>query len=127
MKKGKYVLMGFGWVLFGAMIITLMGFAVMLLWNWLIPELFAGSTITFIQSIGLILLAKLLTGFGGWGRNHSWGKGHHYKSHYWKKRWDEKLANMSPEEKERFKAMYYDRCGWKSFREEKKETEAAAE
>lgn len=121
MKKGKYFLLGLGWVALAALFITLMGLAVMALWNWLIPELFTGPTITFIQSIGLILLAKLLTGFGGWGRHGGWKRGHHYKSHYWKQKWESKIANMTPEEREKFKTMYYDRCGWRGFREEKKQ------
>jgi ABC-type multidrug transport system fused ATPase/permease subunit len=112
MKKGKFIIMGLGWVVFGALIFTLMGLAVMYLWNWLIPDLFGGSAITFIQAIGLILLAKLLTGFGGWGgRYGGWKKGHHYNN-YWKQRWEAKLSSMTPEEKEKFKSMYYHRCGW---------------
>lgn len=36
------------------------GFIVMLLWNWLMPILFALPTITFIQTLGLLLLLKFL-------------------------------------------------------------------
>lgn len=78
----------------GAAMITLMGFATMWLWNWLIPELFNGSTVTFWQAIGLIALGKLLTGFMGMGR-HGWSKHkhggwNHEKAKYWKQRMDEK-------------------------------------
>lgn len=38
---------------------------VMLLWNALIPDLFHGPEIAYLQAIGLSVLAKLLIGFGG--------------------------------------------------------------
>ncbi len=97
---------------FTAMIIA-MSFVVMLLWNWLIPDLFSGSEVTFIQAAGLLLLAKILTGFSGW-RKHDWGGSHvmNHKQQYWKQRWEQKMANMTPEEREKFKHQYYDRCGW---------------
>ena len=37
---------------------------VMYLWNWLVPVLFGGATITFWQSFGLCILIGLLTGLG---------------------------------------------------------------
>lgn len=46
--------------------ILLFGYVIMLLWNWLMPEIFGLTTITFWQAIGLGLLSKLLLGgFGG--------------------------------------------------------------
>ncbi|HOP65338.1 MAG TPA: hypothetical protein PK906_18310, partial [Spirochaetota bacterium] len=42
--------------------------AVKLLWNWLMPELFGLTSITFLQAFGLILLARLLV--GGFHRDH---------------------------------------------------------
>lgn len=41
-------------------VIIVYGSAVKYLWNWLVPELFKGPTISFYQAIGLILLTKLL-------------------------------------------------------------------
>ncbi len=113
MKKGKWFLYGIGWLVAGAAMISLMGLATMYLWNWLIPALFNGNVITFLQAIGLIALGKLLTGFmgmGGWrGRRRC---GHHHHGH-WRGKWESKMHNMSPEEREKFKQYYYDRCGWK--------------
>ncbi|MFI5172600.1 MAG: hypothetical protein ACHQFW_09425, partial [Chitinophagales bacterium] len=117
-------------VLACAAMITLMGFATMYLWNWLIPALFSGPVITFIKALGLLVLGKLLThGFFGGGRGWKgkYGRSHHcgwhcgdgeYGGGYWKKRWEEKMKNMTPEEKEKFKKYYYDRCGWKKHDEE---------
>ena len=43
-----------------AIIIVILGYPVMLLWNWLIPELFGLSEITFWQAIGLNILCTIL-------------------------------------------------------------------
>jgi hypothetical protein len=43
-----------------AIIIVLLGYPVMLLWNWLIPEIFGLSEITFWQAIGLNILCTIL-------------------------------------------------------------------
>ena len=128
MKTRNRIKYGFLWILAGAAMITLVGFATMYLWNWLIPTLFNGPIINFIEAIGLLLLGKLLT-HGFMGRNgHGW-KGRHchggncdhgcYNGGSWKSRWEEKMKNMTPEEKEKFKKYYYDRCGWGKREEEK--------
>src|SRR5512136_1829970 len=44
------------------------GAIIMLLWNWLMPSLFHFSNITFWQSVGLALLARLLFG----AAHHRW-------------------------------------------------------
>jgi hypothetical protein len=47
-------------------IVLFFGYMIMFLWNWLMPEIFGLTTITFWQAIGLGLLSKLLLGgFGG--------------------------------------------------------------
>ncbi|HEY9594072.1 MAG TPA: hypothetical protein VHE79_06325 [Spirochaetia bacterium] len=38
------------------------GWLVMLLWNWLMPEIFHLGTITYWQGFGIIILAKLIFG-----------------------------------------------------------------
>ena len=43
-----------------AIFIVLLGYPVMLLWNWLMPELFSLPVITFWQAIGLNLLCTIL-------------------------------------------------------------------
>ena len=116
MSKGKYIKYGIGFLFIAAAMITLMGFVTMYLWNWLIPEIFGGNTITFIQAIGLIVLGKMLTGVMTWGPK-GWSRhgGHMgYKGEHWRAKMREKMANMSPEEREKFKQFYYDRCGWKT-------------
>ncbi len=63
-----------GWVIFGIICAIalglLLGFGIMWLWNWLMPELFGLATITYWQAIGMFVLAKILfSSFGGGGSN----------------------------------------------------------
>ncbi len=58
---------------------VVLGAIVMLLWNALIPDLFQGPAITFMQSVGLLLLTHLLfrRGFGGFG----------WRYPHWRRKW----------------------------------------
>ena len=87
-------------------IVLAFSFAVMLLWNWLIPEIFDGPRISFPQAVGLLALAKVLLGFGRGG----WGGGKRYRRNTWKKKFESKWENMSPEEKEKFKHSFIGCC-----------------
>ena len=60
MSKGTTGLAIVGLVVVGIVVSLLFAFPVMLLWNWLMPELFGLSTISFWQAIGLLLLSALL-------------------------------------------------------------------
>lgn len=71
----------------------------MYLWNWLVPDLFNGPQITFWQSAGLLLLAKILFGFGSKGGG-------------WKKYGGRKHKDLSPQEKEALKRRFMEKCGW---------------
>ena len=44
-------------------VLALLSFAVMLLWNSLVPELFRGPPLQYWQALGLLLLSRIL--FGG--------------------------------------------------------------
>ena len=71
------------------------GFVTMNLWNGLMPAIFGLKVITFWQALGLLLLAKIL--FGGFHR-HVGGR------REWKRHMAERFANMTPEEREKFRA-----------------------
>lgn len=77
------------------------GFLVMSLWNWLVPAIFAGPEITFWQALGLLILSKLLLGGG-----HFRGRRPH-----WRRRMIERWERMTPEERERFRQGWSQRCG----------------
>jgi hypothetical protein len=74
--------------------IPLFGFVVMSLWNWLMPSLFGLQQIGIGQALGLFFLSRVL--FGGFGGNG--GRRH------WRNRMIERWENMTPEERERFRA-----------------------
>lgn len=61
--------------LFCVAFVGVFGLAVMLLWNWLMPELFGLQAISFWQAAGLLVLCKVL--FGGLGGHHH-GHGCHH-------------------------------------------------
>jgi hypothetical protein len=103
MKKAKWILMC---VAAGIAFALVLGLVTMLLWNWLVPAIFNGPEIRFLEALGIWLLAKIL--FGRWGGGR-WGHG----KYSWKHRYQEKLASMTPEERERFKSRMREkwRCG----------------
>jgi hypothetical protein len=45
----------------------LFGFIIMWLWNWLMPDLFGLTTLTYWQAVGLFILFKILIGGCGSG------------------------------------------------------------
>ena len=101
-KIGLLVLLG----------IAALGWIVMALWNWLMPELFFGvREISYVQAMGVLLLSKIL--FGGF-RGHCGG---HHKWH------QHRLENMTPEEREKFQNGIRGWCG----RGKSQETEAGKE
>ncbi len=54
-------------VLFGIGVFLLVGYVLMLLWNWLMPDLFGVPRVDYWQAFGILILAKLLFGFGSHG------------------------------------------------------------
>ncbi len=89
--------------------IAVLGLVVMALWNWLVPALFFGmKEITYLQALGILVLAKIL--FGG------------FRCHGWHGRCQSRgLEQMSPEEREKFQA------GMKSCCWGKRKAEAGAQ
>jgi heme A synthase len=98
-KKKAVILV---WVLLA---ILVFGAAVMGLWNAILPQVVSGvKPISFLQALGILLLSKILFGGfrGGWGGRHKRGRWMEMK---------EKFANMTPEEKEKWKSEWKSRCG----------------
>jgi hypothetical protein len=87
-----------------AIAITLFSFVTMHLWNWLMPAVFGLRTITWLQALGLLVLGKIL--FGGIHRH-----GGGCRGRGWKRHMEERWAQMSPEERERFRAGMGGRWG----------------
>ena len=84
---------------FGIAGVGIAGLVTMGLWNVLMPEIFNLPAITFWQSLGLLLLSRLLFGrFGGFG--------HRMR----KARFVRGLQGLTPDERERFRQAMGSRC-----------------
>ncbi len=110
--KGKvknYVTMAvkiFFGILFAIAFAILMGYGIMWLWNWLMPELFGFKLIGFWQAVGLLALARIL--FGGLGSGHSKGK-------YRKRKKKECYGGKKDFSKWKFYDQYWEEEGKKAF------------
>jgi hypothetical protein len=75
------------------------GELVLRLWNWLLPPLFGWRQVTFWQALGILALCRIL--FGGLGRG--------YGRSRFRRRMGGRFANMTPEERERFRQCMRER------------------
>ncbi|GAA3972524.1 hypothetical protein [Mucilaginibacter dorajii] len=104
--KGRFIFIPFAVAAF----LSLISFVVMQLWNNLLPAILHVSAITFWQAMGIFILCKILFGFGKGGGKPGWAQ---QGAPWMRKRMEERFRNMSPEEKEHFKAKMKDRmCDW---------------
>lgn len=95
-----------GFIICGLAIAALIGWVVMSLWNCVLVEVINVKLITFWQALGLFMLGKIL--FGGFSKGccHAGGK--------WNMDMKNKWQQMSPEEKEKFKQNWRNKCrSWK--------------
>src|SRR6187402_2022072 len=97
--KGRFIFIP----ILAAGILSLISFVVMQLWNNLLPAILHVGIITFWQAMGIFILCKILFGFGK-GHKPGWGGG----APWMRKRMEERFKNMSPEEKEKFRAKMQD-------------------
>jgi hypothetical protein len=89
----------FGRLVFMLIMLLVIGVIVMLLWNWLLPGIFAGvAHISYWQALGIFLLSRLLFG-SFFGRIRFGGMRHemHGRNHI-----REKWMNMTPEQRNEF-------------------------
>ncbi len=76
-------------------VIFVVGWVVMTLWNWLMPALFVGmQQIDYKHAMGLLVLSRIL--FGGF-------RGHGGRPGGWHGGWHGHHRKMSPEEREKFR------------------------
>jgi hypothetical protein len=100
--KRYWIWKGLKIALLAALAVLAFGFIVMSLWNWLMPPLFGWTAIDFWQALGLVVLSRIL--FGGW-------RGGHGGRMHWRGRMAERWAQMTPEEREKFREGMRGRCG----------------
>ncbi len=97
MRRPRFV--GAPFILFGILLLGLVGLIVNILWNVLMPAIFGLPAIGFWQALGLLLLTRLLFGrFGGWGRRIR------------KTRFVRGWNDLTPEERQRFRKALERRC-----------------
>ena len=112
MKRWWFRKVAMGVVFFIAATLVL-SLVIMLLWNALVPELFSGPQLGYLQAVGLLLLSHiLLRGWSPWRHSNGW------RHDRWRRRFDEKLAAMTPEEREKFREEWRKHCGWDPGRHE---------
>ena len=99
--RARWVVKGFMFV--GCMIVALavVSWMVMLLWNALVPGLFGGPPLRYLQAAGVLVLSRIL--FGGL-------RGHPapWRHRGWRQRWE----SLTPEERERLREKYARHCRW---------------
>jgi Ca2+/H+ antiporter, TMEM165/GDT1 family len=97
--RGFFPLLIIGFILLG-------GYAVMLLWNNIIPFVIpVVKPLIYWQAVGLLLLARIL--FGGFrgGRCGPFGRGDFRGGSAWR----QKMMDMTDEEREKFKSEWKER------------------
>jgi len=84
--------------------IFLLGYVIMLLWNFIFPAVLHAERITYWQAVGLFVLCRIL--FVGFRRRHN------SKPHMWRgnPQWRQKWMNMSDEERVKFREEWKKRC-----------------
>ncbi len=99
--KGKFIF----YPIIGLAFVAAAGYAVMFLWNAILPEVITSvGKVTFWQAVGIFALSRILFGGfkghggAGWQEKRGWG-------------WRQKMSNMTEEEREKFKAEWKQKCG----------------
>jgi hypothetical protein len=92
----------FIFIFFAGIAALTVGFVVMWLWNATLPELVGARAISYWQSVGLLVLCRILFGsFHRGGGRKQWGTPPHLRA---------KFMNMTEEEKKAFKEEMKRRC-----------------
>ena len=100
--KSKWLLKAGQMLVIAVVVVFVIGWVVMLLWNALVPELFKGPVITYWQAIGLLVLSHIL--LRGWG--HDRHNLRHWRLSY---KLEQRLAAMTPAERDKFKDRLHHR------------------
>ena len=84
------------------LVFALFIYGVMLLWNWIMPQVFGVSALTYWQTLGLLVLCKIFFGFrfGGGG-----------SPSYPRRNVFVRYEKMTPEEREKFRRGMRGWCG----------------
>lgn len=110
MDRSFWLLKAVKFCVAAAFFVTVATFATMYLWNWLVPGLFHGPFLSFSQALGLLVLSRIFTG-GFWRGGNGFAQGR-----AWKRRIEQRMATLSPDEREQFRQQMRSRCAapWSS-------------
>lgn len=97
--KRFWVIRGLKFLVFAAVAVSVVGYVVMSLWNWVVPAVTGFHPVTYLQALALLVLSRLL--FGGLRG----GGGH------WRQRLRERWEQMTPEQREQFQGFVGARHG----------------
>lgn len=103
MKRTFWIRRVAGFILIAAAAVLLLTFIVMTLWNSILTPVLNVRSIDFAQALGILVLSKIL--FGGFR-----GGGWRGRGRYWNSEIRTKWQSMTPEEKEKFKQEWKNRC-----------------
>jgi len=93
-----------------AAVILVKSAVVMFIWNAMIPDLFHGPVLTYVQALGLSVLAKLLVGFHGFGGRHGGRFGGHGHHGHWRHRMRGYWSTLSEEERAKIREKIKGHC-----------------
>lgn len=133
MKKRFWPLKVLGVLLIAVTVFGGLSYLVMVLWNNVLATVVNVGLLTFWKAAGILLLAKILFGFGPKGPFGKHRRGP--EAFAMRKEMMAKWQNMTPEERKKFKEEFRNRCGggWRGNRawgegfRKSEETESAAE
>ncbi|HEX8506034.1 MAG TPA: hypothetical protein VF630_11765 [Hymenobacter sp.] len=110
MDRKFWLLRGLRFFLFAALFLAVAVFVTQALWNWLVPDLFRGPVIGLGQTLGLLVLTRIL--FGGFRGGQPGGWAQRRKA--WQQRMAGRMEHLSAEEREKFRQQMQSRCsmGW---------------
>jgi hypothetical protein len=101
----KNILKGGGFVVVIGGLFLLLVYGFMILWNITIPDVFGLKSLTYGESLRILILARILIGGFGFHWSNSLDKGR-----FWKARMKMKMQNMSEDEKAEFKRRLWQKC-----------------
>lgn len=73
----------FGGIVLAVFLAFIFGYFVMLLWNWIMPQLFGLPEIDYWLAFGIIILSRLIFGGFGHGHNHKCRDDRYYGPHHY--------------------------------------------
>ncbi len=99
--RGRWIWKGLAFAGLALLALGVLSALVMLLWNALVPSLFGGPSLKYLQAAGLLVLSRVL--FGGL-------KGRHWHRPWGHRRWREHWDSLTPEERARLMEKYQSHC-----------------